>query len=398
MNYINKTKSIYYSMEFTHGMRRALMSSLALVYFIYLGFSVVSVTTLFAVSVIILTFFEFPTGAIADYDSRKRSVTICFLLMSFAFFGLFFFKNFWLLAASWILMDISWTFYSGAGVAWAIDNLKFGKKKSKIVSLISRTYLFEKSGYLIGGLIGALLATISFRYVWLFVSLTNLSIFFVLLFYMEEKNFRPAKAKHGYLKKSFIKAEESFRYIMLKGNRELRTLMIAGFVCVICTSIFFIGVPLLLTQNYGLSKEYLPIIYSISGAFALLGPLFSGKLLKKIGFRQSLYWLFVLVGAAIILFALSNSFVKSIVFLFVLGTLFATIDIIGDSANHNRYSSKLRASLGSVSNIMWSIAHSIAVFFAGLTVTYFGVIFTLLISAGVSLITAAIYFFGLRKK
>ena len=37
MNFEKKTKSILYGMEFTHGIRRALMGALALVYFISLG-------------------------------------------------------------------------------------------------------------------------------------------------------------------------------------------------------------------------------------------------------------------------------------------------------------------------------------------------------------------------
>ena len=56
MNFVKKTKSILYGMEFTHGIRRALMAALALIYFISLGFSVVSVTTLFAISGIIMMF------------------------------------------------------------------------------------------------------------------------------------------------------------------------------------------------------------------------------------------------------------------------------------------------------------------------------------------------------
>ena len=72
MKFETKVKSLKYGIEFTHGVRRALMGALALIYFISFGFSVISVTTLFAVSTLIMMFFEFPTSAIADYDSRKK--------------------------------------------------------------------------------------------------------------------------------------------------------------------------------------------------------------------------------------------------------------------------------------------------------------------------------------
>ena len=73
-----KTKSIAYGMEFSHGIRRAILGALALVYFLSLGFSVFSVTTLFAISGIVMMLFEFPTGAVADYDSRKKSLIISY--------------------------------------------------------------------------------------------------------------------------------------------------------------------------------------------------------------------------------------------------------------------------------------------------------------------------------
>ena len=69
-------------MEFTHGIRRAVLSSLGLVYFLSLGFDIVLVTSLFALSTMIMTLFEFPTGAIADHDSRKKSLAIGFLCLS----------------------------------------------------------------------------------------------------------------------------------------------------------------------------------------------------------------------------------------------------------------------------------------------------------------------------
>ena len=93
-----KTKSMLYGMEFTHGFRRALMSALALLYFLSFGFNLVSITTLFSVSTIIMILFEFPTGAIADYDSRKKALMISFFLLFLAFLGLFIFENFWMLA------------------------------------------------------------------------------------------------------------------------------------------------------------------------------------------------------------------------------------------------------------------------------------------------------------
>ena len=60
MKFSTKTKAIWNSMEFSHGIRRALMGALMLVYLVSLGFDIIAITTLFAVSTLILTLFEFP--------------------------------------------------------------------------------------------------------------------------------------------------------------------------------------------------------------------------------------------------------------------------------------------------------------------------------------------------
>ena len=373
------------------------MGSLALVYFIYLGFDVIAITTLFAISTIVMIFFEFPTGAIADYDSRKKSIMIGFFLMSLAFFGLFIFRNFWLLAGSWILGDIAWTFCSGAGGAWSIDALNIGKKKNKIVSLISKGYMFEKGGHIIGGLIGLIIVAINFSSIWLFVSLSNLFMFFVITIYMEERNFKPEKTPHNYLTKSLIKAKETFNYVIHKKNNELRVLLIGGFLGVVAMSSFAIGVPLLFTQVLNLKEQYLPGLYAGLTILAIGIPIIIEKIAHKNGFRMPLVVLLSIIGISMIAFAFSQSLIFAIIALAVYTVGEVGLSVVEDSAYHNEFDSKIRASLGSLSNINWSIASSITVFISGISITFFGLIPTIAASGGIAFISALVYLFGMRK-
>jgi len=384
-------------MEFTHGIRRALMSALALVYFISLGFNVVSVTTLFAISGIIMMFFEFPTGAIADYDSRKKSIVISFFLLSLAFFGIFIFNNFWLLAISWILGDIAWTFSTGAGSAWSIDALKYAKEKSKIVSLISKGYFFEKSGHIVGGLIGLIIVAINFRFVWLVVSFTNLVMMFIIIFYMEERNFKPEKVPHNYLKKSLIKARESFSYVFHKINKELRTLLMGSFVSVIAISSFFVGVPIFLTQIMGMKPEFLAGMFSIFAVVSLCATFFAEKMNHKNGIRASLIIVSLIMGILIITFSLSPYLLMAIIILGIFEGVETINDIIEDSARQHEFSSKIRASLGSLNSINWTISNSIGVFFAGIGISLLGVVDTMIISGVLGIFVPIIYLWGLKK-
>lgn len=391
------TKSLLFGMEFSHGIRRALISALMLIYFISLGFNVVSVTTLFAISTIIMMFFEFPTGAIADYDSRKKSILISLFLMSVAFFGLFIFKNFWLLAFSWILGDIAWTFSSGANTGWAIDNLKYGKKKSKLLSLISNLYIWGNTGRVIGGLIGLVIVAINFRLVWLIISVIYLILLFIFWKYAEERNFKPTKSPHNYLIKSIIKAKETISYLLHRKNRALRVLMIGGLLSIISMSAFFIALPLRFAQAYGLTPQYISGIYAVLSAIMLIGPIIANKLVKS-DFRSSLFVSMVIMGIFIILFALSSQLILAIVLLAILQISLAANDVLQDSACHHEFSSKIRASLGSFNNIVWSVANSIAVFFAGLSISFLGLTITIIIAGAFSLVSALIFLIGLEEK
>jgi MFS family permease len=397
MKFSTKVKALYYGMEFTHGMRRALMSALALIYFLSFGFNIVSITTLFAISTLIMTFFEFPTGAIADYDSRKKSIMISLLLLSIAFFGLFIFKNFWFLAASWILGDIAWTFSSGATSAWSIDALNIGKKKSKLISLISKRFFFEKGGIILGGLVGLIIISINFSFIWLFISLSQLLMFFIVWKYMEERNFKPEKIPHHYLKKSLIKAKESINFIIHKKNKQLRALMLGDFFGILAGSAFLLCIPLLFVQILNVNFSQISGIFSLVAALTIISPFIAEKVANKMGIRNPLVIFGLFAGGVMILFSFSKSIFIAISLLVLFRFITEIIDIIGETASHLEFDSKIRASLDSVSNIIWAVSSSIAVFLAGISINFFGIVFTLIISGGLALIESMIYLFGLKK-
>ncbi len=396
MRFETRTRGIWNGMQFSHGMRRALFGTLMLVYLISLGFDVVAVTTLLAVSTIIMTLFEFPTSAIADYDSRKKSLMISFFVMGLSFLGIFLFENFWVLAGFLIFQDIAWTFCSGADYAWAIDALNYAKKKSKLVSLVSAGMMFEKSGHVIGGLIGLVVVAISFKLIWLTVSLVYFGLFFISWKYMEERNFKSEVVPHGYLKKSLIKAGESISCIIHKDNRDLRILMWTEFFIVIGFSGFYVGMPLLFTQIFGVSPEYLSGTYSVVAVLTIAGPLIANKISKKCEFRNSLFSLLFIFAISIMMFAISGSLVFAL-FTFIIAKISeAAFDAVIESARQHEYDSDIRASLNSVGMMIWAVGNSVGMFLAGFGVKYLGVVETLLIGGMIMFLTAFAYL-GMKK-
>jgi len=370
---------------------------LALVYFLSLGFDIVSVTTLFAISGLIMMLFEFPTGAIADYNSRKKSLVISYLLFGIAFFGIFLFQSFWLLAISWILGDIAWTFSTGASSAWLTDTLNYGKNKSKLVTMISREYFFEKGGHIIGGLIALFIVAINFRFVWLIISVIYFLLMFVMIFFAEERNFAPEKVPHNYLKKTIIKAKESYSYVIHESNRELRILLIGGFLSVVAISSFFIGVPLIFTEKFGLEPEFLGGLFSIFAIFSLGATVVAEKIAHKKGIKFTLILTSLLMGITIIVFSLSPYLILAVVIL-GLFMVFETInDVIEDTFREFEFSSKIRASLGSLDSINWAIANSLGIFLAGIGISILGLVSTMIIGGLIGLSVVVIYWVGLRN-
>lgn len=390
VDFEKRVKAIWNGMEFSHGVRRALFGALMLVYLIFLGFDIIAITTLFAVSTIIMIFFEFPTGAIADYDSRKKSLMISFFLMGVSYFGIFLFRNFWAIAGFIILQDIAWTFTSGAGSAWVIDALNYAKKKSKLVSLISQGYVFEKSGHVIGGLIGMIIIAISFRFIWLVISLNYFILLLISWKYMEERNFKPEKVPHNYLKKAFIKAGESISFLVHKDNRDLRILMWSEFFLVIGFSGFFVGMPLLFVQSLGLAPEYLAGLYAAVAALSIGGPLIANKIIKD-KFGKSLFCLLFVVSVSLMAFAISGSLIFAAFTFAVVKISEAMFDTIIMSARHHEFDSKIRASLDSIGMMIWAVGNSIGMLLVGFSVKFLGVVNTLLISGGILFLTAFAY-------
>lgn len=384
------------SMEYVHGLRRALMTALALIYFLSFGFPVVWVTTLFAISTIIMTFFEFPTGAIADYDSRKKSMMICFFLMSLSFFGLFAFDSFWLLGLSWVLGDIAFTFCTGATNAWAVDALDATKNKSILIKLGYQATIYERLGQITGGIIGFLVVSFSLHNVWLVVSLSNLLMFIVIWKYMEERNFVPEKAQHHYVKKVMIKAKESFLYIMHQQNKKLRVLLSVGVLTTISISAFFIALPIFLTEMLHLEARYLNVLYGAVTIITLLVPAVAKNAAARMSFHISLMVLWILMGVSMLISGISQHLILAIIGLTFIQCIDTMLGIVEGSALEMEASSKIRASLGSIASIVWALSNSVAVFLAGITIQFFGSVTVMILCGILAIVNGVLYFVGLR--
>ncbi|MBT6690215.1 MFS transporter [archaeon] len=383
--------AIWAGMKFAVGIRRTLIMTMALLYFISIGIPVLWITTLFAVSSLIAVFMEFPTGAVADYDSRKKSLLICFFLFGISYLGIFLVSNFWLISIFWITAEIAWTFNTGAGSAWIVDNLKVAKNKNGIVRLTSKGFLFQKGGFILGGLIGLFIIGINFRLIWLVGSVMYWILFFAMWKFGEERNFKPESIPNHFLMKSLIKAKESYKFIFGKTGRNNRVKMLGDFIGGVGWGIFWIGVPLMFVEVLGLSSEHFSGLNSIFAVVSLSVIL----ILKKINFSKNfgsyLFFIFMISSFIIVLFGFSSGIIYAIIIMALVNISVGIAEIVGDSAGHYIADSKIRASLGSVGSINSYIANSIGVFIAGILFVSIGASGTLIISGAIVFIQSFIY-------
>lgn len=383
-------------MDFVNGIRRAILGALGLLFFLSLGYNLLAVTSLFAISTLVMVLFEIPTGAFADHFSRKKSVVLSFFLFGIAFLGVFLFKNFWLLAIFWVLGDIAWTFQSGTNIAWAVDNLKYGKNKKKLAALFVRFFFSEKLGLVIGGIIGFILVSMQFRLVWLAIAVINFIMTLILLRYMKEEKTKHTRFKFKLIIKSFVKVKEAFTYLFNKKNKTARGIALALFTGMLGLSSFFIEVPLILSK-LGLKPEIISGVFSLMGVFILFAPFLGEKLAHKFGFRIFLGTTSIIVGLVIIIFGISPLLITAIICLVLIYTGLNATDAIHESAFQHSIPSNCRATIGSIMSVVWGISTALGVWLIGLIITFAGLGLAGLISGLLVIFTGFVYFYALKK-
>lgn len=82
--------------------------------------------------------FEVPTGVIADTISRKRSLLISHALMGTAMLATGLVTSFPALVATQMLWGLSWTFASGADVAWLTDEMDQPERVATVLTSAAR--------------------------------------------------------------------------------------------------------------------------------------------------------------------------------------------------------------------------------------------------------------------
>jgi hypothetical protein len=137
--------------------------------------------------------FEVPTGVIADTVSRKWSIVIAHLVMGTAMLSTGLVTSFTALVATQMLWGLSWTFSSGADVAWLTDELDQPDRITGVLTASARWELMGAASGLVA--FGALAAATDLRTAIVISGVSMVVLGFYVAMSFTEHNFTPAR-KH----------------------------------------------------------------------------------------------------------------------------------------------------------------------------------------------------------
>ena len=137
--------------------------------------------------------FEIPTGVMADTVSRKWSIVGAHFLMGAGMLLTGLVTDLWTLMAAQMMWGLSWTFSSGADVAWLTDELN---QPERVAGVLTASARFEKLGAACGLVVFGVLAMVtelSTAIVTAGSAMLALGLF--VAFRFPERNFEPTRKR-----------------------------------------------------------------------------------------------------------------------------------------------------------------------------------------------------------
>lgn len=364
-------------------------------YFREIGFSLTQIGFLASAYLIATVLFEIPTGAIADIFGRKFSVITGEILAGIAMLLVMFSNNFYIILGLFFIRGIFRTLTSGADEAWIVDYLKFKKRKNLIHEYYTKKHSFMSLGMVLSGIIGSLLVSIyGLWIIWPVTGFTMLLSALIISFQSEYFKARKTKIKIQ-LKTIFSHAHKSAGY--LKNNVSLRLLLIAGLIITMAVAFTseITWYPLL--QNLGLKVEWFGYLVSASFVIEIIFPYFMKPIIKALGGYKR--YLVIAIGIQALLL-LSVLFVKSLIWGAILYSIVMPLYLYRIASSimfQHLVPNKIRATLGSISNMINSIISAVMFPIVGFLTDKFGPIVTLFIS-GIILLPAILIYTKIKDR
>ena len=360
------------------------------VYLSQLGFSLFHISLLLAIIPLISLIFEIPTGTFADLYGRKFSVLFGYSLEGLAFLLMFFVNDFLGILAIFAFLGFAQTFSSGAKEAWITDLIKHNKR-NLLHEFFAKNNSLNSLGIIIAGIIGTYLVQLyGIKIIWLAGAASFLISIIILLFAKEYfvKNIRTKK--FGDLKKQVsVSIGYSYKHSIISYFLLANGIFLfaAGF------NVMLSWTPLL--QGLGFPDFAFGYVLSLLAVVGVIAPLVCKKFMKKNKERR-----FIVTSTIFtVLFSILVIFAQNMFIAFFLMILISFSDSVQEPAKrvffHRFVPSKIRATVGSIENMIISIIAIISLPVAGFVLDLIGPQYTVFIS-GLLMIPSIFVFYKIN--
>lgn len=241
------------------------------------GLSLLEISLLNCAYMVAVFLFEIPTGVIADFFGRKKSVIIGLLTYALSFLIYFLSDNLWQFLLAEIIGALAFTCISGALEALVVDSLNHHKYTGCFNVVFRKTEL-RQIGILVGAIIGSFAGQINLAVPWLFSSIAFALLSILALFLFREDYFQKSERDGPNYLAILKEAKKSINY----GVKNHRIMLLSLF----SASLFFIIQPLnmywqiVFKNDFGLEVKFMGFIFAGIVILTFAGSQLSGLWLK----------------------------------------------------------------------------------------------------------------------
>ncbi|MCQ2011077.1 MFS transporter [Sporolactobacillus sp. STSJ-5] len=324
------------------------VAALWVLYLTHRGMSLVEVGLLESIFHVSSFIFEVPSGALADRLSYRAVLIlgrVCSIVSSFI---LIFSHDFLWFAVGFIISAWSYNLNSGTNEALiyeSLRNLKQEKKYIKVSANVNAIYEFTDT---LGIFVAGWFVNVYFEGVyWIQIGISLLAILTVMMMVEPVKSERKEEKITGYF--AILKNAAAF----LKENAQLRFLMFffALFQGIAATYYFYFQS---FVDGRGFKGIQISLLMVVSAVFQIIGAKISPKIEKKVGQVRLIKYFSILLCVLLIL-SYVNQLVMLIVCFIVMNALVAVSQPIFSNYFNELIPSSSRATLLSVSSMLFSV-------------------------------------------
>jgi len=308
---------------------------------------------------------EIPTGAVADYLSRKLSIILGALTLVFGaiLYGLY--PNIYLFLLAEFLWALGAALLSGADEALVYDTLKKIKSTKQSKKVLGRYHSFELAGFMIAAPIGSLIAAgLGLQYTMILMSIPFFLAMVVALTIKEPKT-KIKKESKRYLDTLF----EGVKYF--KKKKQLKWLSF-NTISVGALIFFIIWTYQPLLQQLDLPIVWFGFVHAIALAGIQIPVLNNFERLEKIFKSKERYLLLsaVIAGIAFILLGINPYLIITLILLTIISAFGLTRYVLVKNYMHKFIPSDKRATVMSTVSMFDKLVRALLYPLVGLVVDF----------------------------